>query len=98
MRILTLVLAASAIATGGALAQAMPQTQAVQDRPVDPDRIFKRLDKDGDQQISQAEWTEGGRNARGFARYDTDSNGQLDSAEVQAMATALTQRRASREQ
>ncbi|MDZ4363714.1 hypothetical protein [Brevundimonas sp.] len=98
MRILTLILAASLTVAGGALAQTAPQTPAVQDRPVDPDRIIKRLDKDNDQQISQAEWTEGGRNARGFARYDTDSNGQLDMIEVQAMATALTQRRASRGQ
>jgi hypothetical protein len=58
-----------------------------------PGEGFARLDTDGSNSISRAEWEAAGRKPQGFDRLDANRDGQLTQAEIaDAMATLRARR------
>ncbi len=64
------------------------------DRPMREARIGKRVDTDGDGQISLAEMT--AQATRRFDRMDANKDGTIDAAERSAMRDKMKERRAAR--
>jgi len=91
MRIALQMILAVLTLSGPALAQAAhgdPQAMAA--------RIMARADTDRNGTLSQAEWLAIGRKAKGFARMDTNHDGQVDKAELVAGVAAIQARHAAK--
>ena len=56
-----------------------------------PADIVKQWDKDGDGAVSKEEWTAAGRPAERFDAVDTDKNGKVTAAELEAALKAMRQ-------
>ena len=56
------------------------------DRPAGGGDMIKRLDKNGDGKVSKEEAEAAPRLAQNFAKFDTNSDGQIDEAEFKANA------------
>ena len=81
----TLLLAA----VGTALLAAAGAASAQAPAPAD---IIKNWDKDGDGSVSKEEWTAAGRPAERFDAVDTNKDGKITAAELEAAMAAMRQR------
>ncbi|WP_293378444.1 EF-hand domain-containing protein [Phenylobacterium sp. SCN 70-31] len=77
------ILAAAAVAAAPMAALAQMPT---------PADLVKNWDKDGDGAISKAEWVAAGRPAERFDAVDTNKDGKVTVAELDAAMNALRQR------
>jgi hypothetical protein len=76
-------------ATAAALLAGAGAAYAQMPAPAD---LVKQWDKDGDGAISKAEWTEAGRPAERFDAVDTNKDGKVTAAELEAAMAAMKAR------
>ncbi|MEQ7154571.1 hypothetical protein [Brevundimonas aurifodinae] len=103
-----LTLAATLCATllaGPVMAQTAPASPSSAPQPPAPAQAsaetspavaqaLAQYDTDDDGKISLAEWTAAGRQERGFRRFDTNADGFMVEAELQAALEMMAQMRA----
>jgi len=78
----TLLLAAALAALAGSAAAQLPT----------PAELIARWDKNGDGAVDKAEWVAAGRQADRFAPVDTNKDGKITAAELEAAMAAMRQR------
>lgn len=75
-----------------------PQSPAQAQAPAETSpavaQALAQYDSDKDGKISLAEWTAAGRQERGFVRFDTNADGFMVEAELQAALEMMAQMRA----
>ena len=74
----------AAVLGGTVMALAAPA--AAQPSPEQAKAAFDKVDTDHDGVLSADEWKAAGRRDRGFAMADTDKDGKVTPAELQALA------------
>lgn len=74
--------------------QSPAQAQAPAETSPAVTQALAQYDTDEDGKISLAEWTAAGRQERGFRRFDTNADGFMVEAELQAALEMMAQMRA----
>jgi Ca2+-binding EF-hand superfamily protein len=81
-KIVFAAVAAATLAAAGAASAQMPA----------PADIIKSWDKNGDGAVDKEEWTAAGRPADRFDAVDTNKDGKITAAELEAAMAAMRQR------